>query len=214
MSEQKHESLKLNRRALMRAGAGLVTGSTLASLPAPAGGEGAKPAEYVRARLPTAWLKQHTVRGGDETAIGGGGPTGSQHRLSSLINQDEGLANARLDGRAGWQILIKEPGYRGIPLWAVKAIDLRIDGTPVAEDDIVFLLNNVRYRIADLQKQVGAQWWVFDWATLFVPKEGGLADGEHEVEVKMTYISMYGSDGSTTSVAAKQRMSLRKPEIG
>jgi len=33
------------------------------------------------------------------------------------------------------------------------------------------------------------QWWVFDWATLFVP--GEMAAGEHEVEVRMTYANTY-----------------------
>jgi hypothetical protein len=214
MPTWKKTNESLSRRVLLRTTSAALIGS--AAMPGLSAQESSPAAErsgtYVRARMPTAWLAKPTQRGGDETGIGGG-PTGAQHRLTSFINKEEGLRDSVLDGKRGWQIKIKEPGYRGIPLWAVRAIDLKIDGSAIDQGEIIFILDSHRYRVEDLQKQIGAQWWLFDWGTLFVPKADGLAPGEHDVEVKMTYTSMYGSGGSTTSISAKERMVLRNSGI-
>jgi hypothetical protein len=64
--------------------------------------------------------------------------------------------------------------------------------------------------VAELQKQVGVGWWVFDWATVFVPKTGGLNQGEHDVEVRLTYTNLYGRAAADLAVvAAKERLTLK-----
>lgn len=171
------------------------------------------PAEspYVRAKLPTAWLQRAEARG-RETAIAGG-PSGGQHRITSFINTEGGFRNAVLDGTKGFEVQVKPTGYRGIPLWAVKNIELWVDGKAVDPKQIVFTLENRRYKIADLRLQVGTQWWILEWATLFVPRPDPLSPGEHEIAARMTYTALYGAEIRDTVLEAKERLVLQSPEI-
>lgn len=200
---------RISRRTMITATGMTLAGGAVACAPPPQ----QLPAEspYVRAKLPTAWLQKAEARG-RETAIAGG-PSGGQHRITSFINTEGGFRNAVLDGKKGFEVQIKPTGYRGIPLWAVKNIELWIDGQAVNPNDMVFTLENRRYRIADLKLQVGTQWWILEWATLFVLRRDPLVPGEHEIAARMTYTALYGAEIRDTVLEAKERLTLQPPEI-
>jgi hypothetical protein len=203
---------RISRRTLMATtGAALVGAAAVPSFPAQ---QSAKSSDlYVRAKMPTAWLPAPARRTGDAAGISGA-PSGGQHRLVGFIDKEEGLKNVRLDGKEGFEVMIKPQGYRGIPLWGVHNIELKIDGTAIDTNELVLSLNNSRYKIADLKNQYMAQWWVFDWGRLFAPKANGLTPGEHEVEIRMTYASVYGDTiGAPDAVLnAKERLALQSEE--
>jgi len=202
---------RISRRKLVAAMSGAFVGA--AAGPGFAAQPSAKPSDlYVRAKMPTAWLPAPARREGDATGISGA-PSGGQHRLMGFIDKEEGLKNVKLDGKEGWEVMIKPQGYRGTPLWTIHNIELKIDGIAVDTKDLVLTLNNTRYKIADLKNQYMAQWWVFDWGHLFAPKANGLTPGEHDVEIRMTYASAYGVAGQPDAVLnVKERLALQSEE--
>jgi hypothetical protein len=157
----------------------------------------------VPARSPLEWLPKRLTRGGDASALAGA-PTGGQHRLTSLINLEEGIKIAKLNKQNGWSVQIKPTGYRGIPIYTVKDLTLSLDGNAVDPDTITFVYNNTTYKPSELKNLLGMQWWVFDWATLFVP--GSISPGEHEVEVHYNYANTYALGTATNG--AKERLKI------
>ena len=185
MSEQSIPKRRLSRRGLFGAAGATLAGS--AALPH-ALAQPASPRQNAGPRSPVEWLPKRVERGGDTNAISGA-PTGAQHHLTSFINNEAGLTAAKFNHKAGWAIQIKPAGYRGIPIYTIKDLELKVDGVAVDPNIIVFVYNNTPYRLDQLKDLLGMQWWVFDWATLFVP--GEMAAGEHEIEVRMKYANTY-----------------------
>ena len=207
MSEQKSSNGRISRRMLMRAtGTALVGGAAASSALAQSAAKKVAPAsaQRVPARSPESWLPKPVERGGDVSALAGA-PTGGQHRLTSFVNTEYGLQHAKYNRQMGWAVQIKPTGYRGIPLYTVKEITVTVDGNAVDPNSIVFVMNNTSFRPSQLKDLTGSQWWVFDWATLFVPSK--LEPGEHEVEVRMTYANTY-SVGTATN-GTKEKLTLK-----
>jgi len=184
MVEQSKPKGRFSRRQLFgAAGATLAGGVTLPNaLAQPPSARTGGP------RSPVDWLPKRVERGGDSNAIAGA-PSGAQHHLTSFIDNETGLTAAKFNRKTGWAIRIKPTGYRGIPIYTIKDLELKVDGATVDPKIVVFVYNNAPYRLDQLKNLLGMQWWVFDWATLFVP--GEMAAGEHEVEVRMTYANTY-----------------------
>ena len=147
-------------------------------------------------------------RGGDANAIAGA-PNGGQHHLTSFINNEAGLTSAKLNHKLGWAVQIKPSGYRGIPIYTVHDLRVNVDGRPVDISTITFVYNNTLYRLDQLKDLLGMQWWVFDWATLFVP--GPMESGEHEIEVRMKYANTYVL--GEAEMAEKVRLTLNPNEV-
>jgi hypothetical protein len=105
---------------------------------------------------------------------------------------DLGFKNVTVDGKKGYQVQLRCTGYRGIPLWSVQDLALKVDDKGVNPKDMIFILEGNRYKATELKNQMGVQWWVLSYGTLFVPNAEGMKPGEHDVEVTMNYISTYG----------------------
>ncbi len=203
MSELNSEK-SMSRRALMRvAGPAVAAGGALKGTPAKSPAKSAAGEQRVPARSPVEWLKGRASRGGDASALAGA-PTGGQHRLTSLINTEEGIKAAKLNKQIGWSVQIKPTGYRGIPIYTVHNLTLSLDGKAIDPEAIVFVYNNTAYKPGGLKDLIGMQWWVFDWATLFVP--GPISPGEHEVEVRFEYANTYFKGNASNG--AKERLRL------
>jgi|GEM_PF-4802621 len=204
MSELNNPPEPMSRRALMRvAGSTVAAGGALKGAVAKSPAKSAPGEQRVPARSPVEWLKGRASRGGDASALAGA-PTGGQHRLTSLINPEEGIKVAKLNKQIGWSVQIKPTGYRGIPIYTVHNLSLSLDSRAIDPETIVFVYNNTAYKPGGLKDLIGMQWWVFDWATLFVP--GPISPGEHEVEVRFEYANTYFK--GTASNGAKVRLRL------
>ncbi|HZU62689.1 MAG TPA: DUF6379 domain-containing protein [Novosphingobium sp.] len=163
----------------------------------------------VAARFPTEYMPAgRAIVRHDGIA---GSFTGAQHALTPLINPDHGLRAAICNGEAGLTFQIKETGYRGIPLFAVRGVEVEIDGAAVAQEALTFTLDNHAYRIADLPAQKTVQWWLFDWATIFVPRAGGFAAGSHRLKVRFTYVSIYGAKPTDLAVLSAEEVLPLQP---
>jgi hypothetical protein len=152
------------------------------------GSQAQQPATRTGPRSPADWLPKPVKRGGDANGISGA-PSGGQHHLTSFINRETGLTAARLNRKNGWAVQIKPSGYRGIPVYTVHDLRMSVDGRLIDPGAVAFVYNNTSYRLDQLKDLLGMQWWVFDWATLFVP--GEMEPGEHEIEVRMKYANTY-----------------------
>jgi hypothetical protein len=90
----------------------------------------------------------------------------------SLRAVDEGFA---LDVRLPW--------YRALPLACVEGLDVTIDGQQVPSEALRIEFNGQTYALADLPPLHEDWWYVADPAPVIAPLPGGLAEGEHELDV-------------------------------
>jgi hypothetical protein len=188
MSERNLHKILTRRSLIQGASASIAAGVLLTSEPAQAAETASRPPSQIPARSPLEWLPKKVERGGDNSALAGA-PAGGQHKLTSFINVEQGIKIAKFKKTQGWSVQIKPTGYRGIPIYTVFDLTMSLDGKPVDPDSIIFVYQNTSYRPTELKDLQGMQWWVFDWATLFVP--GEITKGDHEVEVHFKYANTY-----------------------
>ena len=202
MTEERPSRTIVSRRTMINSTATALA-SAAAALPL-----GAQKPCTSSPRSPADWLPKPVKRGGDANAIAGA-PNGGQHHLTSFINNETGLTSAKLNHKSGWAVQIKPSGYRGIPIYTVHDLRVNVDGRPVDISTITFVYNNTLYRLDQLKDLRGMQWWVFDWATLFV--EGPMESGEHEIEIRMKYANTYVL--GEAEMAEKVRLTLNSDEV-
>jgi hypothetical protein len=121
---------------------------------------------------------------------------------------DEGFRNARLDGKAGYEIHLRVANYRSLPLDQILDFNVAVDGKEVRAQDITFLLEGHRYKVPELRNQKHVYWQTREYARLFIQKEGGLSPGEHEVEVRMQKRARPLAPPPLSFDASKKRMTL------
>jgi hypothetical protein len=192
MAEQdKDLNNRISRRTLMTTAGATLVGSSVACSRAPS--EPPQAQTYGCKSLPP---------------LGASKPPAKEHGLI----RDDGFRNAVLNGKKGFEVRIRPSvRYRGYPLKTVRNIELKIDGKAVNPAEIIFTLNGKSHKVAELRNS-NAQWWIFDYATLFVPKADGLSAGEHDVELALSIISTYQNafeqDAVVSTAQYKKRLVL------
>jgi hypothetical protein len=78
---------------------------------------------------------------------------------------------------------IRLPWYRALPISCVEGLEVTIDGHQIPSDDLTIELNGTSYKLTDLPPLHDEWWYVADAAPVVAPLPGGLADGEHELDV-------------------------------
>lgn len=121
---------------------------------------------------------------------------------------DEGFTNARLDGKAGFEIRLRVANYRSLPLDYILDFAVAVDGKEVRTEDITFLVDGHRYKVPELRNQKHVYWQTREYARLFIQREGGLSPGEHEVEVRMRKPSSPYAPPMLAFDTGKKRMTL------
>ena len=108
-------------------------------------------------------------------------------RTNSLVNTVE-------DGKTtGFSLAVRNANYRGCYLSLHNGYLLRVDGEEYARDVQSFVINDRPPR--NFETIAGAVWehWDFDdEGILRVAKAGGLAPGQHEVELQQSILAAYG----------------------
>ena len=133
-----------------------------------------------------------------------------KRRDRSFLCNDE-FKNTVLDERKGFQVKARLTEYRSLPLSCIVGIELKVDGEVINPADLVFTLNGYDHRISDFARMQRVWWFVLDPATVFVPRESQLTQGEHEVEATLVNISPYATSGvHTTRNPAKKRLRLEE----
>lgn len=87
----------------------------------------------------------------------------------------------------GYEFNIKYPSYRGAFLSCIEELKFRLDGKEIPADKITFHLNGKDFLIEELPQCFKEYWFVRDKATVRVMKQGGIAPGEHQLNVFMKH---------------------------
>lgn len=106
---------------------------------------------------------------------------------------DEGFRNVEKDGEIiGFQIGVRITYYRGVVLAVIGDFKVTVDGILYTKDRMTFTVNGNTYTFDEMIGKTDEHWDFGDVAYLTVLLPGGLAQGEHEVEVTERIRVVYG----------------------
>ena len=120
----------------------------------------------------------------------------------------EEFKNVKKDGDVtGFQIGERLPYYRGVVLSIIGTPDLVVDGEHYSPDQITVSLHGKTYKWNEMEDVTNDRWEFGEVGVLTVDKPGGLAPGEHKVELNqrmnISYVpnGFVGSDAKTLQLA-------------
>ena len=82
----------------------------------------------------------------------------------------------------GFQFKVRLPYYRGIFLSQIRPGTLYIDGEKIEKDQIIWNINGEDFTNEEMAQDFQRHWAVTTPAVLKVRKEGGLAQGYHDLK--------------------------------
>ena len=94
----------------------------------------------------------------------------------------------------GFRFEIGNPVYRGVPFSCVEDVKLVVDNEEIPKNKISFLVRGQRINAEDAPTLHEIWWRQGEIISLQAKKDGGLAHGEHEVNIKLVirYAQPYG----------------------
>lgn len=112
--------------------------------------------------------------------------------LEKEVIQHRGFRNVVKNGETiGFQVAVRQIGYRGTWLSQLRSDGVVVDGVEYGNDVITWTIGGVEYT-ADEMKTLGrTMWQLNETAIVTVRKPGGLAQGEHDVDVLYRHIASY-----------------------
>ena len=99
-----------------------------------------------------------------------------------LTDQVIADGSLRSDGDA-FTFDLRMPWYRALPVSSLEGLEVLIDGEPVPSAELQLSLAGRTYALADLPPLYDEWWYVADAAEVRAPRQGGLAAGDHELDV-------------------------------
>ena len=107
---------------------------------------------------------------------------------SLLISEKEQISNYRAgDCILGYVICCQYPSYRGTYLSCIERFEIYVDGEQIPENQIYFNLKGKQFLISQFKDLYQEYWFTLDKARLLIQTDGGISEGEHEVEMKMRH---------------------------
>ncbi len=104
-------------------------------------------------------------------------------QLREHILCEDGFTNRIEDGKiTGFNVKMRIPYYRGIPLSLIDEILIIVDGIQYTGDSILFEVHGGTFTRNEMTTVVRHRWNYGEKATVKVIKEDGLAPGQHRVE--------------------------------
>lgn len=98
-----------------------------------------------------------------------------------LVNP-EVFRNVRENNQiTGYEVQLRVPYYRGIPMSCVEVLDLTVDDEKVANEDMLITVKGETFTFEELPTVINHRWEMIETITVFVKKPGGLSEGEHKV---------------------------------
>ncbi len=103
------------------------------------------------------------------------------------------LQNRRIgDACTGYSFEITSFGYRGIWVSTIEDVTLKVDGEEIPKDQIILSVNGKKFLAPQLSELFAEFWHPLERAKIIVYKVGGLAPGEHEVEMSIRRHNDFG----------------------
>lgn len=108
------------------------------------------------------------------------------------VIQSVGFRNVKENGEvAGFQFKIRLPYYRGVFLSQIRPGTLYVDGERFERENIVWNIKGEDYTFEEMKHDFKTQWDVTVPVVLKVKKEGGLAQGYHDLKYGFCFTSSY-----------------------
>lgn len=94
----------------------------------------------------------------------------------------QGFRNVRENNTVtGFEVQLRIPYYRGIPMSCVEAIDITVDDETFSNNDMRITVKGETFTFEELPTVINHRWEMIEAITVFVNKPGGLSKGEHKV---------------------------------
>jgi hypothetical protein len=94
------------------------------------------------------------------------------------------LKNVVRDGSiTGFQVDVRIGYYRHLGLSMVEGFDITVDGFSYPREKNLFTVRGRTYTTEQMEIEYDNSWEFGEFATVTVPKEGGLAPGAHQVDL-------------------------------
>lgn len=131
------------------------------------------------------------------------------------VIQSVGFRNIKKDGEAvGFQLKVRLPYYRGIFLSQLRPGTLIIDGERFEKEDIIWHINGEDYTYEEMKTDFHTHWSVLTPAVLKVRKEGGLAQGYHDITYGFCFTSSYMPPMMQNDLDPDRESMVFLPEFG
>jgi hypothetical protein len=86
----------------------------------------------------------------------------------------------------GFQLQARLPYYRGLGLSMVENVALTVDGEAIPREAIRVTLHGNTYTLDQIEHELDDRWEFGEIGTVTVEQPGGLAPGEHTIELAPT----------------------------
>jgi hypothetical protein len=97
---------------------------------------------------------------------------------------DETVRNVSSDGRVnGFEFGARLPYYRGLGLSMVEDVAVTLDGEKIPRERVRVTVGGRTFTLDEMETEYQARWEFGEVATVTVLKDGGLAPGEHKLEL-------------------------------
>ena len=131
------------------------------------------------------------------------GLVNNQKAYDSYLIWPKDHGNIVVNGEAvGYAFQIRMPNFRGNYLSCIEELSFTLDGEPIDPEGVELLLNNKRFRIAELPELYKEYWDVNDCATIEVERIGGLKGKRHiaaRMRLRYGYSAYFGACKVVTS---------------
>jgi hypothetical protein len=121
---------------------------------------------------------------------------------------EETVRNVRRDNKvAGFEFGARLPYYRGLGLSMVEDVGVTIDGEKIPRGDVRVRVAGRTYTLDEMETVYDAVWNFGEIVTVTALKAGGLAPGEHRLELteqlRVSYMPfpILGKDAKTVKLA-------------
>lgn len=91
----------------------------------------------------------------------------------------------------GFQFCVRLTYYRGIFLSQLRPQKVIVDGEVFEKEQVIWNVNGKDYTCEEMAERGDVHWNPLDVAVLKIKKEGGLAEGYHEIRTGYKYSSSY-----------------------
>lgn len=106
--------------------------------------------------------------------------------------QSRGFYNIYIDGKAvGFQFNVRLVYYRGIFLSQLRPGKVIVDGEEFNKDEVIWSLGGIDYSVKQMKSLGDVHWNILDPMTIKIKKDGGLAQGYHNMQINYAYSSSY-----------------------
>ena len=135
--------------------------------------------------------------------------------MEKEVIQSVGFRNIKENGKiTGFQFKVRLPYYRGIFLSQIRPGTLFVDGERFEKEDIIWNINGEDYTYEEMKTDFQTHWSVCTSATLKVKKEGGLAQGFHDLTYGFCYTSSYMPPFLQDTLDPDEESMVYMPEFG